>query len=767
MTTVKDEHEIYLGGTRFPIDRISARKISRYPDPVANTQTSYEFQKFMVNKTLTDMRGGLGIEEMGQVILDRFMWSSCNTLHDGHITLPPLATAVSPTAITMGTVVDGGLELPASSDPLTYWTHYHSDASITRETTNIKYGTYSTKLTIQPADTATTDAYIYQALATFDADLVSKWVSMSAWMRGDAGTQVSTHLGLQDTAGAVTWGGGVANDDAWHLIGYGKTFNVAADRCVLHARAHYGSGGTATGDDAYVDDIKGPCTTGGQVWCKFNGNTYFTQGTYLYRILDADGTITLLGSMPDVVTDMKVFGSCLYIACGLDSPYVYMSTAEAFTISVPSDDAGPEFFVEYDSTHLGKITSTGAFRYATAPNATASAWTACGAISDLTGATVKGLFMGPDATGTLIPYVVTTKGLYAADITNAKFLATGLMVPESEYNGFGYCYWRGDIYYSQGMNVLKYNPQAGTITEVGVISDDGLPMWTGTDQYISAFIPGRYRLYALSHVISRAGITTLYAYNGQGWHSYWTPGTISLDMHAGIVSDTYAYRLWFDWNSTIYWIAEEQNNLPPKKCTGSTYENETANIIGIHVYSGFNGGSKVYQKTGKAINLYLTDITADEPVAVSYKIDTAPTVLSSGWTTLTPTTTLADGVNEFKLGGTAGLRFYAIWIKVALTRGATDTKSPNIRALTISYLMDDDYWMWDCNIDTSKGYGAKSPKALEAALITCAKVKTFQEFIFMADATNETHYIKFTDIQGVKSTGQKFDGIYHIVLVEP
>lgn len=444
----------------------------------------------------------------------------------------------------------------------------------------------------------------------------------------------------------------------------------------------------------------------------------------------------------------------LFIPCG--TSYVIYDGTEVLE---DTDDA--EFFVEWDAK-LFKIDSTGQLAYST----DGTTWTNNGKIK-LGDDYVKSLFIYRDADGAEIIYAGTRKGLYAHDYTNAKFIETELSLPDHPTCGMGTTRWRDASYISAGLDVHKYiSARTATISSVGLDEDDGLPSeYLGE---ITRLIKGYKEFYALvdAGYVAGTGYSSVMARNDSGWQCKWLSGTADKSIKCGLVSSTHDYRFWFGTDNKIYRITLNRSSRNPKKLSSYTYGS-----AGVH-YTPWFDANWVGVKLALSLEVFCDDMTANETVTPSYRIDHVNTDIGTGWTALTAIT--SDGLTTYTLPTTAsgaGISFKAIQFKFALARGGTNTNSPIIRYIKLKYLkILEDKWGWQATVDCSQkpDYKGRTPRQLDAALKTIVEKDTLVEFTFRNESGGTyTQKVKVANCVGVERTGEDWRSHYLIGIVEP
>jgi len=240
---------------------------------------------------------------------------------------------------------------------------------------------------------------------------------------------------------------------------------------------------------------------------------------------------------------------------------------------------------------------------------------------------------------------------------------------------------------------------------------------------------------------------------------------IDKTMHACLVSSAYAYRLWFDHNSKIYYQTLQKSLLSPKKVSGYTYA-----ASGMHVMPWFAAGAAAFAKLQKALNAFAKDLTADETIRIMYRINKTYTDLFTGWTDIDTLVAADTGINvESLFASGAGLSYKYIQFAFELSRGSTNTLAPVLTSLTSSFLMRrEKVRAWDMTLNLVVQTKSGTPKQLWEFLKLALDAETLLEFTYKdVTDTTETHYVDFLAFgPGWRQSGDFHEGQYPISLVE-
>ncbi len=768
--SITDDRHIGLNGVIYPIvDRVKVGWLPRFPNKIITGDSDYANEQYLSNWITKDLRGGIGVEEMDEAKhIDCYWFGNLQADFAGHAVLPPLATAV--TLTTLPTITNGDVETWASDTDCTGWVKSGTGpVNFSKGTgANAHGGTYG--LCVQTTGGAGLTSIASRTLNNWVTAFQGKVVTMKFWAKVGSipGAGGSAVVGIYDDVGETT----TAVTGGWTQYTVTRVLNASATNIIARATVTEGNGGNCY---IYIDDITIEATgTITRACAVFNSDTYFAGGKVLYRVDNSTGGIFFEGLFPNTITWLvSSVGSCLYVFLGDSDSYWYRSAASppVWTQAVGSDGAGggtssgATFAVHY-AGKAWKITAAGQLAYSAAPNSATPTWTNDALLTDngLASGDCNNLVVSYDETGTTVIYADTKQGRFEHSVATSKFLATGLRLANHPNGGKGSVRWNDGDYVSAGLAIKKY--QAGStvvISDEGLNKDDGLP--TEYAGEVIALIDGLTHLYALMDASQTTGTGYSAIYRrgiDTGWHCWWDGSLLSVTdgtIHFGIVSATYSYRFWFDHNGTVYYIPLSRENQNPKKVTGSTYS-----ASGFLVSPWFDAGTKAFTKACKRITAFCEDMTENETVIIKYRLDHTTTALASTWVTLTPTIA-ADGITTYNLASGAGVAFKSIQYRIDLARGSTNTLSPDVQGLALSYRKNlGAKHAWTFTIDL-KNAGANI-RTMITNLETAVALNTWMEFV-SRDSTKETSvYVEVESVTGKTGVGPDYDSQYAISVIE-
>ena len=456
-------------------------------------------------------------------------------------------------------------------------------------------------------------------------------------------------------------------------------------------------------------------------------------------------------------------GGTTYLVVATSAGYTYSEDASSW-ITVTTN-ANQRYLASWDDK-LWMIDRDGQLRYCTA-----IATEVADAKLRLSQGSVTDLFVAPDANGEPILYAATTTGLYAHDFANAKFVVTGLQLPENANNGLGCCVWRGNIYFPSNMAVYELDPRRGTIRNIGLDAREGLP---ARDRGIIAqLFPSLTDLLALVNCAATTqGRTAIYGWNGTGWEQKWRdPSGTAWNGDCLYVCSAYSsYRIWFaaglgtvDNLRVPRYIKMPADRLPPEQI-GTLFAYQTG--IHRHHTPWFTAGQDNIDKIALKAKVDITIPTANDSFTLYFARDWDETTGTlAGAVTVGPVVGARPLEYSFPASGDAvGVGFRAIKFAFEVTPGV-NTSQIDVRSLTLEYVPKLRLKrQWRAVLDLNDEINGQSPKAQRDNLATVLDSQTLVEFTYRDEAG--FFVLVFQDKASV-FTGKDERGTMGLLLVEP
>lgn len=229
-----------------------------------------------------------------------------------------------------------------------------------------------------------------------------------------------------------------------------------------------------------------------------SGFMYAAAGETLYKQeTDEDVWEAVTSAFAANITDLHTDGDTLYIGIGDSTNYQTMDGAESFTAAaVPA-----RFFTRWNG-YLWRALNN-AVHYTSDGSTWSSAIEVCPSGFSVNGLSGQGDYM----------FVSCDDGLYYIGFGDSVFTVTpwGQLDPSEDF-GAGMLNWQGALYIPLNAGIYRYD--ASSMLPVGPDLGEGLPL--NRSGVIGAIATQNNWLYCL--VRATAGASTVWAYNGQGWH---------------------------------------------------------------------------------------------------------------------------------------------------------------------------------------------------------------------------------------------------------
>ena len=408
---------------------------------------------------------------------------------------------------------------------------------------------------------------------------------------------------------------------------------------------------------------------------------------------------------------------------------------------------------------------------------------------------VTKMFVGPSHAGDVegLLWAATTRGLYWYDTGNDRWIESGFTAPYHPNNGRGARAWRGSIYYPAGHAVYEYQPATGAYRIVGPDLDDGLPVdrrgaitvmegthndlivgidsATGDFTDLDTFL-GTEPVTQLQVVFeNNAGFPTLLGWAGGdppmvqgGWEAKFTSGSQGAAVSALHVSNQYsAYRMWWGSGGRIFYQAIPTDIVNPSQITTTQYESSGSVDTPWFVIPGGQVG------VAEMCFLETRNPTSSEAVALAYARNHIET-----FTTLGTNSSAEEKQYNFNDASSnpTGLVFRSIRFRMTLTRGTTNTNSPDVIKLGFAYKPSFAFLKgFRVALDLTRPMKGRSIREMRGDIDTILSTTTQMKF-FYQDATesDDIYYVTLAPgdpYQGIdRETGRQERGTHILTLME-
>jgi hypothetical protein len=229
-----------------------------------------------------------------------------------------------------------------------------------------------------------------------------------------------------------------------------------------------------------------------------SGFMYAAAGETLYKQQDdASKWVTVAAAFAADITDLHTDGSTLYIGIGDSTNYKTMNGAETLTTAATP----ARIFTRWNGYLWRAVNNT--ISYTSDGVTWSTAVEVCASGFSVNGLSGQGDYM----------FVSCDDGLYYIGFGDSVFTVTpwGQLDPSEDF-GKGMLNWQGALYIPLNAGIYRYD--ASSMLPVGPDLGEGLPL--NRSGVIGAIATQNNWLYCL--VRATAGASTVWAYNGQGWH---------------------------------------------------------------------------------------------------------------------------------------------------------------------------------------------------------------------------------------------------------
>lgn len=466
-----------------------------------------------------------------------------------------------------------------------------------------------------------------------------------------------------------------------------------------------------------------------------------------------------------------------YLIFAHTSKYTYYNGSTWVT-----DDEDVLYMAEWDDRLWG-IDNTGQLRF----SLVIGTWTDDAKLP-LPDGSVTDLFIGRDATGEPILFAMTTRGLWAHDVNNARFLATEFGLPEHPDNGRGSTRFRGFAAIPAGLSIYRYQDGASqaVISLIGPDRDDGVPsdrrgtikhMVASHNELLAATdattVSGRdvfattgmaaHGAGALpsTGVISPAiGYSYIAGWNEVGWQVKWLSDTTENAITYMMVSNAYdKYRLWWSHDQRVYFMDLPRDIINPRQISDFKYASSAQ-----HEDPWFDAGQAEVDKIVVRRRVEVRGTTSTETITPYYRLN-----YSSSWTAQSAISSDGTTTYEFPDSTTPyGTEFRAIQTRLDLSRGDDSTLAPAVISDTLEYRKKlPAQSVFTVTVDISTNYGGLTPAEQRAALVTAAASNVLVQFTYRDDSGNSRNYwVDLVSATNIESTGHDETGQVRLQLVE-
>ncbi len=569
-----------------------------------------------------DWRSGFGMEVYDPEDPKRYCSSyGMDLRHKGQAILSYGATAIAPTQYAAITIPNANCEAETS------WTNG------ARDNTHAHGGTYGWKV-----DNATA----YQDLP-WNTKYQKCYFTLQcyAWAADANNARIQIDDGVTTTSSSFH-----AGDSDWGLLTVSAYIGATATRLRIQMQSAIAAAAWFDDFSFTVEPLNGSCNKG----IDFNDNLYIPQGNILFKLNGTGNGVTTVRSFPANITCLKqmiISGTdYLFVALGLSTPYQYMTTAEAFTVSNAATNTFQFFELVYTNalTMYGNDTNS-TIRSTTNPLNGGVAWSAATQVDsdlyDITSLFTQSgaLYIGKED----MPYYLDSTGAVQND------LAPELKNLTSSTSGKNPTVWLNELFIPAG---------GQSLIRCGTTNEFIQPGKFLTNFQQDTFVPtGRILACAADeewmYVIIASGYQNVIlagrdeVVDGETkwvWHPIQVISTLALtSVEASFISNVYKKRLWFGstvGSESLYYIP-----LPSAYSNILADANRSFGTDGYFITPYLHGNFKNDNKQGVKVSLMLGhSYDADIYFRVYYE-----KLGDTTWTEINPTPTFFKGTSTNRL----------------------------------------------------------------------------------------------------------------------
>lgn len=256
-----------------------------------------------------------------------------------------------------------------------------------------------------------------------------------------------------------------------------------------------------------------------------------------------------------------------------------------------------------------------------------------------------------------------------------------------------------------GINSMLFEWDGQSARSIGLDRDYGMPANRrgAMTNLADAFS------YLLATLDLRAGdpstTPSIMAYDGVGWHTVWVapaatsaPDSIGCVKMTSIVEET---RLWFGFQTTMYYIEQQPGVFNPYQVADTEYEED-----GYLIRPWFRT-SWPADKLALSVEVEATLPTPDENISIEYALNDD----EANWTVLG--VVHQSGVTYFSFNAGYGVLWRSIRWRYVLRRGTVATNTPVLHSLVFTYKkVVPALYAFTFLLDLSQPYDGLEPEAL-------------------------------------------------------
>lgn len=393
---------------------------------------------------------------------------------------------------------------------------------------------------------------------------------------------------------------------------------------------------------------------------------------------------------------------------------------------------------------------------------------------------ITGLFRARTPDQEFILYVTTSRGLYAHDIGNRKFVQIeGIVLPDNNAatHERPAVTWRERIYLAAGRGIIEYDPVAATIRDVGFDQDDGMPITE--DGVISCLAASTNELFAGTHRASSSDDSVIMAWDGRGWRVVFRQVPALIDsMHVSEkdVSSVTGPHLW--WGGTpvisqaVVRILLNVSSTLATNINSFVFRNFSGiGVLNQHIYPHFDAGQSDVIKVALRLKVEVEGASSTKAVVFFTDFDDSGTLTQLDDTNTDDSTFDAaddriegNGVTTFLFPNKTnptGTVFRSFQPAFSLINPLSTNETPDVLSVSLEYFkVLDEKLGFTFELDFNNEHDGQSPEQLRASFAAARALPILLELTYRDDTGNSrNYYVKILPpTQGDEESGHEEGG---------
>lgn len=400
---------------------------------------------------------------------------------------------------------------------------------------------------------------------------------------------------------------------------------------------------------------------------------YAAAGAKLFRQTDDTTSWTSIKTFGASITDLFVLGSTLYCGLGDATNYQTMNSSETFSAT----PAVPGRLFTYWGGYIWRAVANAVY-YSSDGSTWSSALTMCP-----TGFLVNGMAGHNDNM-----YVATDDALRYVTYGDLVIEQTPWnMIDTAEETGKNMLSYQGALIIPQGQSITRFD--SGAMLPIGPDLGEGLPIFQAGD--VQDLAAQNNWLFCL--VLGEAGQSTVWAYNGQGWHNVAVSPAADIHYFTCMHYRRDTRRLYIGTNDgAIYHVT-----VPDTPSISDENAFTWTSGYGWLETDWFFGGLHDVQKDFESVYISADYCDSDNPIKVYWQDDA-----STGWEYLGQVTSEREELRWSDYTTRPNSRQVKIGLGIYSRQSIFNDGGPEVRAVRVKFHnMTSDVYRWSLPLQIS------------------------------------------------------------------